>query len=315
MTSAREDSANACSPPVPEVLQVEVTTRCNLSCAFCQARPAEVRARGDLAYETYERVLSELHPGIGRVNLWGAGEPMLHPQVFRMVRSAATLGVGRIKVSTNGHFLSPDSIDEILDSGVTQIRIALDSRSPELYERQRRGGQFSHVVAGISALCSAKERRGSRLRVVVCAVISRSGGEENAAVAELARSLGADAFETSHDIWDEHGEHTTKRPHERCARPFKYFELLADGRVAPCCHVWATEWILGDTTRTDALEIWRGPAARRLRQAFAGGRFPYCARCNYWGPANLRTREREDKDFATHPDQLGQTLDGAEETK
>jgi len=281
----------------PEVLQVEVTTRCNLRCTFCKARPDEVRARGDLPYGVYERVLEQLRGRIDRVNLWGAGEPMLHPRFFDMAQKAADLGVGRIKVSTNGHFLSPENIRKILACGITQIRIAVDVASPEEYARGRRGGDYHRVVKGIEELCSQKQKAGARIRVVVCSVLSKSGGKGESPVARMAESLGADAYEVLHDIWDESGVHTGIFPPERCVHPFKYFVLLAHGRVAPCCHVWDPGWILGDAQRQSVEEIWFGPRAKRLRTVFAVGQFPFCSRCNYWGPVELRKVERSDKDF------------------
>jgi len=281
----------------PEVLQVEVTTRCNLNCTFCKARPDDVKSRGDLRYEVYERVVSRLEGIIDRVNLWGAGEPMLHPDFFRMANKASELGIKRIKVSTNGHFLTAENIAKILDCGITQMRVALDHPSEKDYISGRRGGDFYRVVNGIADLCAERSKQNSPLRVVVCAVNSHLFAVEENPVKKIAATLGADAFEAQYDIWDESGLHTKVPPQKRCAYPYKYITLLAHGLVAPCCHVWHPEWLLGDANTEDIRAIWEGENARRLRRAFANGEFPFCAICNYTGPIELRNIEKNVKEL------------------
>ena len=281
----------------PEVFQVEVTTRCNLNCTFCKARPDDVKQRGDLDYKTFEKVIDQLAGKIHRVNLWGAGEPMLHPEFFTMAKKAAGLGVRRIKVSTNGHFLSDENIKRILSSGITQIRIALDTSSPGEYARGRRGGDFHRVIKGIEKLCSAKAKTGVPLRVVVCSVTVDPSLLEDNPVRKLASSLGADAYEILHDIWDEQGIFTNVPPKERCIYPFKYFTLLAHGMVAPCCHVWHPDWILGNADEQPVEEIWYGQRTQKLRSIFLEGKFKYCSICNYYGPIQLRKIEKDTKDL------------------
>lgn len=285
--------SQAASDPFPEVLQAEVTTRCNLECSFCKARPPEVRRRGDLSFELYDRVVTRLAGTLSRVNLWGAGEPMMHPDFFHMASRAASLGIRRVKVSTNGHFLSPDNIRRTLDSGITQIRIALDQSSPEEYVKGRRGGDFSRVVAGIERLCSEKRKAGHPLRVVICAVATGRSADADHPVKKLATELGADSFELQYDIWDEQGVHTRVAPSMRCAYPNKYVVLLADGQVAPCCHVWHPDWVLGDARVSDAIAIWEGARAQAFRKAYAEGSFRFCAICNYTGPLELRKIEKD----------------------
>ena len=135
---SRESVSSAPASDYPEVLQVEVTTRCNLNCTFCQARPPDVRARGDLEYTTYERVLDQLRTTIDRVNLWGAGEPMLHPRFFDMAAKARDLALSRARYA----FRWEEQIALALDPATARAYAWKDKVNPDadkpLSEEERR---------------------------------------------------------------------------------------------------------------------------------------------------------------------------------
>ncbi|MFO0646034.1 MAG: radical SAM/SPASM domain-containing protein [Polyangiales bacterium] len=269
-------------PPWPEVLQVEVTTRCNLKCVFCKNGALEVQSRGDVSVSLYRDVLEQGVGCWGRVNLWGTGEPLMHAGFFEMAELARDRGVGRVKVSTNGHLLSEGNVHRLLSSGVTEVRVALDAATPEEFRRVRIGGSFKKVVEGIGRLIEARARRGVALRVVICSVVSTADGAGVAEVESLARSLGADAHEPMPNIWSEQLPGLDlAEPRARCSQQLRVFNMLSNGDVIPCCHTYLGEVTLGNARSQRVEEIWRGAPARTARRAFLDGEFAFCARCNY----------------------------------
>jgi MoaA/NifB/PqqE/SkfB family radical SAM enzyme len=93
------------SGPLPKVLQVEPTVRCNLSYVFCKTKLPFVQPRGEMPFELFQRLVDQAVHCCTRLNLWGTGEPMLHPKIMDMARYAARQGFKRVKISTNGHYL------------------------------------------------------------------------------------------------------------------------------------------------------------------------------------------------------------------
>jgi MoaA/NifB/PqqE/SkfB family radical SAM enzyme len=74
-------------PPLPEALQVEVTSACNLRCAMClvRYRPPVNKIAGAMSLDTFRRLVDDL-PGLRRLTLQGLGEPLLAPDLLEMVR-------------------------------------------------------------------------------------------------------------------------------------------------------------------------------------------------------------------------------------
>ncbi|MDI6797444.1 MAG: SPASM domain-containing protein [Desulfatibacillaceae bacterium] len=65
---------------------------------------------------------------------------------------------------------------------------------------------------------------------------------------------------------------TTPISRVRCIRPFTSLELQDRGEVSFCCTEWVKTGSLGNLWQSSLEEIWNGPVARQIRQAFYEGR-------------------------------------------
>ena len=74
-------------------LRVSVTDHCNLSCIYCSANSVPHLSHDDiLRYEDIQRVVQvAASMGINKVRLTG-GEPLLKPQIDKLVRMIARIG-------------------------------------------------------------------------------------------------------------------------------------------------------------------------------------------------------------------------------
>lgn len=71
-------------------------------------------------------------------------------------------------------------------------------------------------------------------------------------------------------------------PRKFCSAPFRKFETLIDGQVAPCCSIWIDER-MGSIETQSLAEIWNSPSAIRIRESIHDGSFRYCRkdRCEF----------------------------------
>jgi MoaA/NifB/PqqE/SkfB family radical SAM enzyme len=67
-----------------------------------------------------------------------------------------------------------------------------------------------------------------------------------------------------------------------CEAPFKKFETLIDGTVAPCCSIW-TQKRLGKLGDSGFEDIWNSIDAQEMRESILDGSFRYCnkQRCTH----------------------------------
>jgi len=126
--------------PVPELVGVEITNRCNLSCRHCfnfsGEGPLQELALADVLY-LFDQVREM---GITRIRLSG-GEPTLHPDFPAIVTEARRRGL-QVSINTHAQY-GPDRRDRIARLPVELFLVSLDGlralndsiRGPGAFER------------------------------------------------------------------------------------------------------------------------------------------------------------------------------------
>lgn len=114
-------------PTVPIVVHLIPTRRCNLSCAYCNEfdRVSEPVPFARLAARVDR--LAEL--GASAITLSG-GEPLLHPDVVRIVRHVRSRGL-LASLITNGYLLSKALIEEFNEAGLDYLQVSVDNVEPD----------------------------------------------------------------------------------------------------------------------------------------------------------------------------------------
>ena len=69
----------------PVCLYLETTNRCNLLCTTCPRTYEELEPPADMSWELFTSIVDQI-PDLERCVLHGVGEPMLVPELDRMVR-------------------------------------------------------------------------------------------------------------------------------------------------------------------------------------------------------------------------------------
>lgn len=168
-------------------LQIEPTTRCNFKCEFCCGRQMD---QNDLNLLFIERVL-KLFPSIQHIELQGEGEPLLHAQFFEMVK---LINQRNIKVSfiTNGSLLTPQKIEQILNSHIQSICISIESADKQKF-REIRGGDLTKILLGIESLIYTRNKRMQNYPSVGFAVtVLNCTKDQMPLIADLYNRLGMD---------------------------------------------------------------------------------------------------------------------------
>ena len=160
-------------PPLPEALQVEVTSACNLRCAMClvRYRPPVNKLTGAMPMAMFRRLIDDL-PGLRQLTLQGLGEPLLAPDLLAMIRHAKQRGV-RVGFNSNATLLNARRAADLVDSGVDWLHVSLDGADAGTFEAIRDGASFDTVVSNLAGLAAAKRAAGSAtpwIRVVFVAI-------------------------------------------------------------------------------------------------------------------------------------------------
>ena len=131
----------------------ELTDKCNLSCRHCGS--GCLASNGYfLPYERMEKVLKEVagkyRPEDILICLTG-GEPLLHPDVYRVIYTARTLGFP-VGMTTNGTLINDGAAGKLAAAGLNTIAVSIDGVGQVHDKLRRTAGSFERAINGIHAL-------------------------------------------------------------------------------------------------------------------------------------------------------------------
>src|SRR5215813_3526562 len=127
------------SPEPPEVISVEITTRCNFKCKMCALVTGGTRSSavaGHMAESLWPRILEAAREA-GHVNVNGWGENFSHPGFLGFLEDLDRLGVST-NFSTNGTYLTPPTVARLAKlAKLALINVSIDSPDPEVFRAIR----------------------------------------------------------------------------------------------------------------------------------------------------------------------------------
>lgn len=284
--------------PLPRLVQIEITNRCNLFCRTCTR--LEIPTMGDMPYEHFTRIIDSL----GDVRtLWlsGQGEPLLHPDLARMVRYCRTRGITGTVVHTNATLLEGERLEALANSGLGELRVSIDGGSAEDVEYLRAGLEMDVLLRN-----TAEFVRRSRTPVAFYAVLNRKNYRSVHLLPELAMAAGVRrlyAVETvpfrdasqEREVFDRREYQFTSLPaseqaetlqrlreagrrhhvrvrvdlkwyRTRCLEPSRKLYLDVRGNATPCCRIHH-EVLVGNVLESGVPAVWYGETLERWRRA------------------------------------------------
>lgn len=277
-------------PYPPFFFWVEPTNACNLKCISCpQSIEQNKRVKkGFMSFNLYQRLIDEiktLNPKAITLHL--GGEPLLHPDLFRMIELAKREHLF-VLFSSNGTLLTKKKAEALIDSGLNALRIDF---SPEksLFERIRKGAQWEHVLNNITMLLELKRSRKSIFPLVTLVNLSADDPGSLSRLKEIFRGLPVHEIsnfkahtwagkfaDLSMDgfLWS-----ISRESYYPCSHAWSGLAIRWNGKVVPCCRDLQGDYIVGDANKSSLLEVWNSRKFIALRQKLRDGDFAEIALC------------------------------------
>ena len=174
----------------PVFANIEITTRCNLRCAFC-ARTSVRREERDMIPERFGRLL-DLLPHAWRITLAGLGEPLLHAGVADFVSEASSRG-RRVTLATNAVLLTEEMSRRLIAAGLDAIVFSLDAVDAGPATAVRAGAPVETSIGNIRTFAAVSSETRPVARAVFSAVSSSTAPHLERLVEIVAR-LGVDVL-------------------------------------------------------------------------------------------------------------------------
>jgi radical SAM protein with 4Fe4S-binding SPASM domain len=298
---------------LPYAVQIEITTRCNLRCEMCARSKEQAGAlNSDMPLDLFNSIVSKLRYPSRHVTLVGLGEPLLHPQLFSIIRSAKERGL-IVSLISNFTLIDRETSLSLINSGLDYLFVSFDSGTKSVFEKIRTGASFEEVIDKVKLFVKTKkEVKAKTPAFFLKSTVSRRNSKEIRQLISLAGSLGVEGINFGKLFGEEkdyihdpscflnmeefNGSVTIIDPCE--IGKFYQCDGLAgcyitfDGRVLPCGIMMQAisrseypRFQLGDL-RIDTIDrVWRSGKFKQFRKQIKSHSQPYlpiCEECPAW---------------------------------
>lgn len=241
-----------------------------------------------LSAEEFEIITDKLQGVTEHLYFHLMGEPLLHPEIERFIKSATNKGF-KVAITTNGTLLDSQK-QMLLSSGVYKISISLHS-----FE-QGSDDEFNNYINSVIGFVKESSKRG--ILTVLRLWNNGYDGGKNVSVLDALKSeipgewkQGGKGYRIKNGLHLEFGERflwPDKNKQDISRKVFCYglkdhFGILVDGTVVPCCLDAEGDMPLGNILSEDINKILSSDRARDMRRGFME-RKPtekLCRKCGY----------------------------------
>lgn len=265
---------------------LEITNVCNLSCSFC---PGTKRNKRSMSTDEFWRLTGKLHGHTEYLYFHLMGEPLLHPELCKLLKMAGEQGF-KVIITTNGTLLERAGETLLASPAVHKINVSLQS-----FEANR-GGELADYISSCARFA---RRAGERGKICVLRLWNEGGLDSlNGEIRRLISAVFPEPWRKSRQslaladrVFLEPGEKFdwpdlgVKELGESC---FCYglrdqIGVLCDGTVVPCCLDHDGDIALGNLFEEELDDILSGGRAVRMREGFSKRHAveELCRKCGY----------------------------------
>ena len=133
----------------PVCLYLETTNRCNLPCTTCPRTFEELEPAANMSWDLFRSIVDQ-YPTISRVVLHGVGEPLMVPNLPRMIKYLKARGT-YVLFNTNGTLLNERRGRDLIASGLDELRVSLDAAEPVAFKAVRGKDAFDRIVKNVGS--------------------------------------------------------------------------------------------------------------------------------------------------------------------
>jgi len=280
----------------PKYFQIETIRKCNANCVFCPKDKWDnsVPYMSDELFEKIAEEFKEYAEWITFVDLQRIGEPLLDKKLPEKVLRLKKSGIKCVIFSTNASLLSEDLAKRLLESGLDEIMLSIDSINKEEYEKMRVGLNFDRVIKNIINFFRLRETINPDMKIRVRGVsfFDLNIPEDRISLKKwenfwepYKKSQDRVYMKRSHNWGNQKkidGYHESPKIYHPCILPWSTMHITTKGIVTICPHDFNGIMNIGDVNKNTMKEIWNNSNINNIRHLHKTGNrneISFCNRC------------------------------------
>lgn len=263
------------TPSFPTHLEIEASSACQMRCPMCKTTEMiknGIKFQGFMNMELYKKIIDEcVREPLFSIKLSWRGEPLLNPNIVKMVSYAKNKGIKDVAFLSNGERLNPKLTEELVNAGLDWISISFDGMG-ETYNKIRKPAIFEETVEKIRYIKEYKDKLKREKPLIRIQSVHSAIRDQEAEFLKLWESIAdrvnfiadqkrsLDQKDYRHDL------------SYICPSPWQRMCIAWDGKVAQCYGDYMMGNVLGDVNEKSIKEIWHDKPFNELRALMKSSR-------------------------------------------
>lgn len=279
----------------PKYFLIETVNTCNARCIMCGI-DFDKKSKKIIEDELFDKIVEELgqySDHVEKVMLYLDGEPLLDKRLPAKVEKVKKAGIKTVNIATNASLLWEKTSRSLIEAGLDEIYISIDSMKKETYEAIRLRLDFDDVLNNTLRFIELRDELGADVMVRMQMIQQ----EMNYSEPEYFRSYWTEKLKPSDQVvvqkahnWasatevmkfgDEHDVNNIP-----CIALWGTCVIHVNGDVPLCCMDTETVHKLGNVGSQSIRDVWVDRNMEMIRKKHLDGtraEIPMCDGCTLW---------------------------------
>lgn len=301
--NARENLSSVVPLDTPYVLFLDPCGACNFKCRFCPCNNSDFKKEerhAVMGMELFHKILDDIEEfpeQIKVINLYGFGEPLLHPHYIEMVEEIKKRNLCReLRCTTNGFLLTPELNRKLVRAGIDMVRISVEALTEQDYKDICGVDiDLEKFIANIGDLYQVSRNTNTKVSVKTLNVALADDKDANRFYDMFESISDYTYIQDTTQAWSEFEAYVPEGNYEAgnigdmkdedkiCSFALTNMAVHSNGSVGVCPQDWkfATEY--GNVFHSSLKEMWNSEKLKGFRIAHLSGnrrKIPYCKDCD-----------------------------------
>ena len=279
----------------PRYFEIETVNTCNARCPMCTIE-SWTRHSPVMDMGLFTKIADEIGnyaEQVRRVSLFKDGEPLLDKKLPLRIALLKERGVKNVAIHTNVSLLDEKRAPALLEAGLDEITLSIDSLDKEVFEKIREGLTLEVVLENAMKFIELRNRIRPQAEIKMRMIKQDSNKDEWEAYKAFWQDRLAPhdrCFSLNIHNWGgqlEGHKHVAEslQPQVPCLSLWSAMVIFSDGNVPMCTVDFNNTHPTGSVVDSSIKELWDSPVMMKRRQIHMEHRrgvFPNCRTCNVW---------------------------------
>ena len=279
----------------PKFFLIETTNICNARCIMCGI-DFEKKKKAVMSDELFDKVTAEIAQygdHVEKVMLYLDCEPLLDKKLPSRISKMKEAGIKNVNIASNASLLDDTRATQIIDAGLDEIYITIDSMKKDVFEAIRPGLKFETVYKNTVDFIKLRNQLNPGLTIRVQMVLQ----DMNSGEAEFFTDHWVPLVNPNDQVVVQKGHNWGSTVEIKrfggedtvndipCIALWGTFCFHVDGEVSLCCMDTNNTESIGNVATQTIAEVWHGEPLKSIREKHISGiryEIPICDGCTLW---------------------------------